>query len=106
MSNKKQIINMRVEFESTPIRHVAIQCPHCQKWFYGHDVTPAGTWLSYDYQLETTTFTCPVCNKDFGYGHSNSFSGWNPPKPEFNIEEVGSSEECYKDCVTKKGTWE
>ena len=103
MSRDKIIVNMKAEFESTPIRHVSIQCPYCQKWFYGHDVTPSGTWLSYDYQLRTTTFTCPICDKNFGCSYDSSPFG---PKVEFNIEEVGSSEECYKDCVSKKVTWE
>lgn len=105
MSNNKQIVNMRVEFDPAPIRHVAIQCPHCNRWFHGSDVAPEGEWLSYDYQLETTTFTCPVCNKTFGRDYSPSFSGFCS-KVEFNIKEVGSAEECYKDCLQKKVTWE
>lgn len=31
--NKK--VNMKVEYERTPIRHLAVQCPDCDFWFFG-----------------------------------------------------------------------
>lgn len=36
MSKKVQL---KVEFESCPVRHLAIQCPDCNKWFHQADVT-------------------------------------------------------------------
>ena len=32
------MFNVRVEYESTPIRHIAVQCPKCGKWFKGWDI--------------------------------------------------------------------
>lgn len=105
--DSKTVINIRVEYDPTPIRHIAIQCPHCGKWFHGYDLIDKGEWLSYDYQIQTTTFTCPICDKIFGFDAINSlYSSWNKPQFEYNIQEVGSAEECYKDCVTKKEVWE
>ena len=26
-------INVRVEYECNPIRHLALQCPYCNNWF-------------------------------------------------------------------------
>lgn len=91
----KQDINVRVEFECTPIRHLAIQCPHCKNWFHASDVTP--TWVEFSYQIELTEYYCPICEKEI-----NSRGAKN----NFHIQEVSSSAECYKDCKEKKVTWE
>ena len=37
-------MNVRVEYESTPIRHIAVQCPYCSKWFNGRDIFN-GDWF-------------------------------------------------------------
>ena len=105
----KNVVNVRVEYESTPVRHLAIQCPHCQRWFHASDVTPEGVWIRFDYEIETTTYHCPVCEEDFGFSspYSSHFNlGYGTPdKVKFNIQELGTSEEVYKDCVTKKVEW-
>ena len=31
--------NVRVEYEPLPIRHIAVQCPNCKKWFRGWEIT-------------------------------------------------------------------
>ena len=90
-------MNVRVVYESTPIRHIAIQCPKCEKWFYGIDITEHK--LSYDCDIYFAQFECPVCGKIFGADECRDFSN-------VKIKEVGSAEECYKDCLEKKVVWE
>lgn len=95
-------INMRVEFDSRPVRHYAVQCPCCQMWFHGSDIGPENQWISYEYQLETAAFTCPICEKEFGGVCRSPFG----EKDKINIREVNSSEECYEGCLTQKVIWE
>ena len=92
-------MNVKVEFEPTPIRHIAVQCPHCNKWFCGWDIvnsTDPFKDLRDDTDISFATFTCPVCNTEFG-GIQN--------REEVNIQEVGSANDCYKDCLKRKEVW-
>lgn len=88
-------MNVRVEYECTPIRHIAIQCPNCMNWFHGFDVTKDD--LLFDYQIGFAKCHCPICDIDFGY--DSIFS------KDLNIQEIGYPE-VYKDCLSKKETWE
>lgn len=90
-------MKIRVVYESTPIRHIAVKCPKCEKWFDGRDITHDK--LSYSYEVYFAQFECPVCGKIFGGDECRDFSN-------VNIEEVGSATECYKDCLRKKEIWE
>ena len=93
-------MNVRVELESTPIRHIAVQCPHCNKWFCGWDIVKGGRAfdiLRYADDINWVEFECPVCREEFG-GVQH--------REKVNIQEVGSSEECYADCLKKKEVWE
>lgn len=94
--------NVRVEYECTPIRHIAVQCPKCKKWFHGTDITHDD--LRYSYQIDIATFHCPVCKTEFGYNRDNN---WNPLKEKDKsfIEEV-SYPDVYQDCLTQKIIWE
>lgn len=90
-------MRVRVVYESTPIRHIAVQCPKCGNWFYGIDITSDD--LSYDYEIYHAQFECPICGKIFGADECRDFSN-------VRIEEVGSAAECYKGCLEKKVVWE
>lgn len=94
-------INVRVEYENTPIRHIAVQCPSCKKWFRGKEIS--GSFLHYDSQIKDAGFFCPICNKDFG-------NGYIPDDVDdlytVTIVEVDSAQECYKDCLCKREVWE
>lgn len=81
----------RIEFETQPIKHIAIQCPNCEKWFYGEDL--AGHPLRDVVDVMFAHYECPVCGK--------TFDG-----KIFDYVECGDSEEVYKDCLTKKVKWE
>lgn len=93
-------MNVRVEYEPTPIRHLAVQCPKCNNWFNGWAVMKGAAFhnLRYKHDIASAKFHCPICNEDFGY----KFDQIN----YLHIKEVNSAEECYKDCLTKKETWE
>lgn len=89
-------MNVRVTYEPTPIRHIAVQCPRCEKWFNGKDITKDK--LEYDYQLYHAQFNCPACGKIFGADAYNNYA-------TLYIEEM-SYPEIYKDCLQRKEVWE
>lgn len=88
---KKEDINIRLEYELTPIRHLAVQCPECKSWFKQGDICL--DYISYSYQLFSTQYTCPKCNFDF-------------KAYDINIEECFNSKEVYRDVSKKKVIWE
>ena len=90
-------INVRVEYECTPIRHIAVQCPECQNWFIGYDITDDE--LFYSHQIYQARFECPVCGKEF-CGAGGNYDN------EFDIHECAYSNEVYRGCLQKKTTWE
>ena len=89
-------MNVRVEYEATPIRHIAVQCPKCNNWFDGRDI--GDKYLSYDSDIYTTQFTCPVCGKVFG---ADAYTGYN----NVNIEERYGSQ-VYEGILRRKEVWE
>ena len=90
MSKKVQL---KVEFESCPVRHLAIQCPDCNKWFHQADVT-LKTWISNESEInEFTKCECPVCGCKFDLGN-------------VEYDETVSFPEFYENCATKKVVWE
>lgn len=95
------MFNVRVEYDNRPIRHIAVQCPKCNKWFNGWDIVDSSPYshpfeeLKYDYNIRWATFTCPVCGEEFGGMH-------NADKP--NIEEVAYPE-VYDGCLERKEVW-
>lgn len=93
------MFNVRVEYESTPIRHIAVQCPKCEKWFYGWDIVKeerAFDVLRYKHDINWTEFKCPVCKEEFGGIQNND---------KANIKEVGHPE-VYDGCLQRKEVWE
>lgn len=86
-------MNVRVEYELTPIRHFAVQCPKCNNWFNGREIVDDDD-VMYTYQLSYVDFICPVCGIVFTGADG------------FNVEEADSSEEVYNDCLKKKVIWE
>jgi len=53
---------MRVKYESTPIKHLAIQCPECQNWFHSQDI--CNKTISYSYELDFMDCLFPKCGCD------------------------------------------
>ena len=31
-------MNVRIMYDPAPIRHIAVQCPDCERWFNGRDI--------------------------------------------------------------------
>lgn len=94
-------MKVRVEYECTPIRHIAVECPHCKKWFHARDIFNGDALknLRYSYEIHFASFTCPVCNNTFGFTDGMK-------EENIEIEEVGTAEECYSGCLVKKEIWE
>lgn len=90
------MFNVRVEYEDTPIRHIAVQCPKCNKWFNGWDIVKSYSALRYEHQINWAEFECPVCGEEFGGLQHNN---------KANIREVGYPE-VYDGCLQRKETWE
>ena len=90
--NNVQEVNIKAEFESTPIRHLAIQCPSCNSWFVGNDILKKE--CHYDYELFGADCLCPKCGYDFEISYKS--------KPDENVE----FPEFYDRCLTKKEAWE
>lgn len=89
---KVKQVNMKVEYDSTPIRHIAVQCPDCGNWFFGHDIFKCD--CQYEHQLRGAECHCPKCGSDFKVDY------------ESNIEESNEFPEFYDKCLREKITWE
>lgn len=92
MGNNVQDINIKVEFESVPIRHLAIQCPNCNSWFMGHDILKRE--CNYKHELYGTECHCPKCDYDFVISYGSKF------------DETAEFPEFYGNCLTQKVSWE
>ena len=67
-------INVRVEYEPKQIRHMAIQCPYCERWFAMGDALAHGAkYVGYDDEIEFTNYHCPVCDRDFNRDFGRKF---------------------------------
>jgi len=62
--NGGMMMRIRLELDAASIRHLAVQCPDCENWFHGRDITHDE--LSYEYDIFFAQFECPVCGKIFG----------------------------------------
>lgn len=93
------VFNVKVEYDMMPIRHIAVECPKCKKWFKGWQITEND--LSEHNDIYNAAFTCPLCGEEFG--HIMPLYGGE--EWEVNIKESGYPD-IYKDCLEKKYTWE
>lgn len=82
-------MNVKVEYEETPIRHIAVECPECGNWFYGNDITDDN--LTYIYNVRRAVFHCPVCHNTFDSLESGGL----------DIQEE-SYPDVYNSCLHKK----
>lgn len=95
------MFNVRVEYDSRPIRHIAVQCPNCNNWFNGWDIVRNSPRydpfevLRYDYHINFAEFDCPICGEAFGWLEKRSIP---------HIEE-SSYPEIYDGVLTKKEVW-
>ncbi len=91
-----ETMEVRVEYEATPIRHIAVQCPRCSKWYHGQDITE--NELRFEHDIYFAQFHCPVCDHVFGADEYQKYAN-------VHITECGYPE-VYKDCLQKKEVWE
>lgn len=93
-------INFRVKYDPAPIRHVAVQCPFCNKWFNGDDILAESKILTFESDLEFAKFLCPICDRNFSVYDPDS--GFETMK----IKECDNHMEVFKDCLKRKVRWE
>lgn len=89
---EKKKVKMKVEYERTPIRHLAVQCPDCESWFIGVDIFKNSP--RYSYELTNAQCHCPKCGSDFVTDCESEIST-DVSFPEF-----------YNNCLKQKTTWE
>ena len=89
-------MKMRIEYEETPIRHIAVQCPVCERWFNGREITRDS--LAYHGDIYRAKFRCPVCGVHFSATDSRGI-------PDVDISECGSATEVYESCLLKTEVW-
>lgn len=90
-------MNVRVDFEPRYIRHIAVQCTGCGKWFNGRDIS-VDNKLMVVWDIYKTQFVCPCCGKVFGADAHNDFAS-------LNVEEV-EYPEVFEGCSRKVERWE
>lgn len=86
-------INIKAEFEVSPIRHLAIQCPKCDTWFKGTDILVEDA--HYEYDLMNAECHCPKCGYEFEINYQKS-----------NVDEDERFPAFYDKCAKRKTTWE
>lgn len=86
-------VKARIEYEITPIRHVAIQCPSCHSWFNAADLTQ--DILRDGVDVELAEYICGKCGKAFC---PQTFGG-------VEIEERGYPS-VYENCLERKVVFE
>lgn len=95
------LVRFRVTYDSAPIRHAAVQCPYCKKWYRVKDIVCEDfRELKYDDDLTWAEFVCPLCGKKFSGRKKRLSVATN----ETLIEEVAYPD-VYEDCFFKKETW-
>ena len=89
-------MKVRIEYEAIPIRHIAVQCPNCERRFNGREITKDS--LTYDAYIYNAKFVCPVCGDHFAAKDSRGI-------PDVDITECDSATDVYDGCLTKTEIW-
>jgi C4-type Zn-finger protein len=98
MSKTNDVINMRVEYETRPVRKFSVQCPSCNNWFKGNEI--ADRWVTNEIDLSFAKFTCPVCDTEFS-AYTSDPNPFHPNKKLHIIE----TDDTDSGCLTKQVTW-
>lgn len=88
--------NVKVEYDIMPIRHIAVECPKCGKWFYGREITKDDLIEHTD--ILNAVFQCPLCNEEFGDKY------WG--KVDIPVIEESDYPGLYDGCLKRRETWE
>lgn len=84
-------VKIKVEFDPTPIRHMAIQCPSCKKWFKQYDISDG---ITYRHDIDSCAkCLCPACLEEFDL-------------EDVDIDENVSFPEFYDECAKRVVKWE
>ena len=86
-------MRVRLELDPAPVRHIAVQCPSCKRWFHGQEI--ADDWIEYEYQINFARFRCPICGHPFGaFDYSD------------DIVIDTDYKDIYEGCLHRKEIWE
>ena len=85
-------VNVKVEYEDIPIRHCAIQCPGCHRWFSRFDICVSDIAYVSDFN-GFTKCKCPVCNEEFDLR-------------DVTIDENVDFPEFYDKCAKREVRWD
>lgn len=85
-------VKIKAEFDPSPIRHLAIQCPNCNNWFVGNDILYKQ--VMYEYEIKGNSFNCPICGT------------YVLISDDSKIEEDVDFPKFYDNCKKKKTVWE
>ena len=85
--------NVKVEYETKPIRHIAVQCPACSKWFNGREITDLT--INDITDVYDAVFACPICGQVFGEFDDRDHA----------IVEESRYPDIYNDCLKKSVIW-
>ncbi|MDR1704943.1 MAG: phage terminase large subunit family protein [Clostridiales bacterium] len=77
----------RVEYEITPIRQLAVRCPHCMAWMRSGQASADA--IPDIVVAEFARYKCSVCGLEFCPVELG----------RLEIEECGSAEQVYRDCA-------
>lgn len=86
-----------VEYECTPIRHIAVQCPFCKNWFKGHDILKDN--ITYSCEIDGASCSCPKCNYIFDIDMDGEGAEIKEPSTGFN-------QFVNDNCLKKVERWE
>ena len=92
-NRKMNEINMRVEFEIAPIRHLAVQCPSCENWFCEYEIT--GNNIHNVIDAKWAIYHCPICHTTF---KPNDYD-------EIEITQPGGTDKVYEGVKQREEKW-
>lgn len=91
--DSKRII-FKVEFEPRPIRHAAVMCPTCKRWYYVNDIKIGDNRIVDELDLNYAEYKCPVCSTIFSL-------------EEYNADYIDADyPEDFSECLERKVIWE
>lgn len=80
-------VSFRVEYETSPIRHLAVRCPHCEAWMRAQQAS--SDHIPDMVVAEFARYECVECGHKFCPAEL----------VEIEVEECDSAGQVYRDCV-------
>lgn len=79
--NDNQAINMKVDYEIQRVRDFVVQCPECNEWFRGRDISSGDNYILDVVDMAFAEYLCPLCGCEFGgYKAQKNIEAATPPE--------------------------